>query len=156
MDNTGLLAIFNDYPGVLYAICIWREARDQPDIARHGVGWVIMNRCKKENAQFPNTPIEVMLQKEEVDVIFKKNQFSSFNPGDPNASKLPQPTDPADWIAFQHCCIVVTNLGPDPTKGAVYYESYPEAQLPEVRAKCPWFAANKMTVQLGAIRFYHA
>lgn len=142
------MGTFDDYAPVLYAIALWREARNQSDIARAGVAWVIRNRANSKNEGFPNTPLEVILQ---------KNAFSSFNSTDPNSHELPDPKIPADWMAFQHCCYTVDNLGlADPTGGAVFYESEPEADLPAIRAKSPWFAADKMTVQLGAIRFYHA
>lgn len=142
------MGTFDNYGPVLFALCVWREARNQIDIARVGVANVIRNRANSNHEGFPNTILEVILQ---------KDAFSSFNATDPESHVIPDPKDIADWAAFQHCCFTIDNLSlADPTKGAVFYESEPEDQLAAVRARDPWFAADKLTVQLGAIRFYRA
>jgi hypothetical protein len=145
---------FDDYGPVLFALCIWREARNQSDIARHGVAWVMMNRLLS-HFDGCRTRIEVILQ---------RAQFSSFNPTDPNAHLLPNPRNVVDWAAWLACCSIVDSIDDptspptqaDPTSGAIYYESYPEADLPALRLREPCFAVDKLTVQLGAIRFYRA
>jgi hypothetical protein len=91
-----------------------------------------------------------------VQVVLRPWQFSSFNATDPNAIKFPNEANFLDWQAFGEILAMIESPGGDPTGGAVYYESFEPAQLDAIRAKDSWFAADKMTVQLGAVRFYRA
>jgi len=58
---------------VLGMICLYCEARGEPEAAKRGVANVILNRTASD--KFPNDIGEVILQ---------KNAFSALLPGDPN------------------------------------------------------------------------
>jgi hypothetical protein len=133
------------YPPLLACLCVWRESRNQSQDARRGVWWVLQNRVGK--AQFRPTLESVVLQ---------PWQFSSFNATDPNVTKFPNPLSPFDYQAWLEILTIAESPGTDPTGGAVYYESFPLEELDAIRGKDSWFAADKMTVQLGAVRFYRA
>lgn len=122
------------YDRFLTALCIWREARGQGDDAKRGVLWVINNRV--DDKRWPATASGVITQ---------PKQFSSFNPGDPNATLFPLWYD----AEFAACCEVVDNPGDDPTKGANAYHSIPPGgHLPA------WADETKLTVRIGAFSFY--
>lgn len=132
------------YPYFLAALCVWREARNQSIDARRGIWWVLQNRVGRPI--FRPTLIGVVLQ---------PWQFSSFNATDPNVTKFPNPATALDWQAWQEILAIAESPGDDPTDGAVYYESFDPAELDAIRGKDSWFAADKMTVQIDAVRFYH-
>lgn len=131
------------YPEILAALCVWREARNQTQDARRGVWWVLHNRVGKP-----------LFRPSLVRVVLQPWQFSSFNATDPNVTKFPNEANVLDWQAWQEILAISELPGDDPTGGAVYYESFDPAALDDIRSKDPWFAADKLTVQLGAVRFY--
>ena len=133
------------YPVILAALCVWREARDQSEAARRGIWHVLQNRVG--NPMFRPSLVRVVLQ---------PWQFSSFNAGDPNATKFPNEAVALDWIAWQEILEIASNPGDDPTGFSCYYESFPIEQLAEVRAKSPWFAEDKLSCQIDQVRFYRA
>jgi len=135
------MGIGDQYPKLLAALCVWREARGEGIDAKRGVYWTLANRAAAQPSPWPNDLAAVVLQ---------PHKFSSFGQGDPNSLKFPAVSDQS----WSDCCAVVDAPGIDPTDGAVYYESFPTDQLNEMRAQDPWFGADKMTVQIGAIRFY--
>jgi N-acetylmuramoyl-L-alanine amidase len=132
------------YDQWLACLCLWREARGSSLPALTAIWWVLQNRLA--SPKFPKSLPAIILQ---------HNQFSSFNANDPNAVKFPVPPSnaesPSDWNAFRDCQTVVQNtLGADPTDGALFYESLPEAPT------TGWWATLTMTVQIGPFRFYKA
>ena len=126
------------YPEFLKALCVWREARSEPEAARRGVLWTIMNRASRK-----------YFGDDAVSVITWPWQFSSFNHNDPNATQMPTPKKGADWRAWLECCALVDDPGEDPTGGAVLYESIMD---PDKRPK--WADPQNQTFASGAIRFY--
>jgi spore germination cell wall hydrolase CwlJ-like protein len=119
---------------VLTALCIWREARGCSEEAQIGVYHVIANRVADH--RWPNTFSGVVQQ---------PLQFSSFNAGDPNASKIPTNTD----VAFAQCCAIVDAPGDDPTGSANHYHSLkPEDHLPS------WADPTKITKKIPPFTFY--
>jgi hypothetical protein len=138
-------ALGSFYPYFLAALCVWREARGQSIEARRGVWWVLQNRVGKLGFRPSLTR-----------VVLQPFQFSSFNAHDPNVTKFPNEAVPLDWQAWQEILDIAESPDADPTGGAVYYESFPLEQLDAIRARDPWFAADKMTVQIDAVRFYRA
>lgn len=99
------------YPFTLLALCIWREARGETIPAKVGVAWVIRNRAKNPS----------WWGKDWISVILKPWQFSSFNVGDPNATKFPVPED-TSWIAcLQAAEIAWEGIETDPVDGATHY-----------------------------------
>ena len=124
-------ALDDSYLGPL---CLYREARGETDDAKRGVYHVLLNRVA--DGRFPDSLAEVVLQ---------RKQFSSFNPGDPNAVLIPHTTDPA-WIA---CCAVAAAPGDDPTGGATHYHSYSNPD-----SYPAWADPAKHTVDIGHFHFY--
>lgn len=127
----------DSYQPFLTALCLWREARGQSDDARRAVLHVILNRAK---AGFRGS--------DPASVILWPYQFSSFNPKDPNATRLPTWANLADWRAWLACCAVVDAPGDDPTGGALMYESCLPAMRPD------WATPEKQTAEIGPFRFY--
>jgi len=121
------------------ALCLWREARGTSLGAIRAIWHVIANRIA--SSHFPNDAVSVILQ---------PKQFSSFNPSDPNASKLPNPASVPDWNAFQSCLTIVDSPGDDPTGGATHYESCDAAGIPRPK----WADPAKITAEIGPFRFY--
>jgi hypothetical protein len=136
-------ALGDFYPYLLAALCVWREARGESQDARRGVWWVIQNRVGQP-----------MFRPSLTRVVLQPYQFSSFNAGDPNATKFPNEAIPLDWQAWLEILAIAESPDTDPTYGAFYYESFPVEELDAIRGKDSWFAADKLTVQLGAVRFY--
>jgi len=133
------------YPYFMAALCVWREARNQSQEARRGIWWTLQNRVGKSLFR-PNL----------VSVVLQPWQFSSFNATDPNVTKFPNPLVPMDWQAWLEILAIAESPGVDPTKGAVYYESFPAEELDAIRGKDSWFARDKLTVQIDQVRFYQA
>lgn len=126
----------SSWPLALAALCVWREARNQPVEAMTGVWNVIKNRVNDSRGRWPKTIVGVIVQ---------PLQFSSFNRNDPNASQIPLQSE----TAWQECCAVVDGNDADPTGGANAYHSLGLMdQLPA------WADPQKQTVRLGAFTFY--
>jgi len=95
------------YNNIIAALCTWREARGESATVQFLVAVSIVNRAKDALERWPKTLAGVVLQ---------PKQFSSFNIGDPNASKVPALND----ASFINCCaavdaaINVGRLGPMP------------------------------------------
>lgn len=124
----------NEYPRLLLALCIWREARGQSTEAKRAVGWVIRNRTLDQ--RWPSNTVGVILQ---------PYQFSCFNRDDPNVNKYPR----FDDKDFEECCSVVEWPGLDPTKGANHYHS-----LPNGSAWPNWAIESKRVMTIGPFKFY--
>lgn len=122
------------------ALCLWREARGETAAAKQAILCVIRNRAGDAMFRWPRTALGVILQ---------PKQFSSFDPGDPNAAKLPDPKNKPDWDAWVECVnIVQSPLTADSTGGATNYESCAPDKLPK------WADPSKLTVTIGPFRFY--
>ena len=127
----------NLYGTFLTALAAWREARGEILDARRGVIWVILNRAASPKWWNGNKAFD------ETAVILFPEQFSSFNSGDPNATKWPVNGE-AVW---EETKLAAITPGPDPTGGATSYYS---TDIPEPS----WAKDMTFTVQLGALRFY--
>lgn len=127
------------YEQFLAALCLWREARNQTMPVMRAIYQVIRNRAA--DRRWPDSIPGVILQ---------PFQFSSFNAGDPNATKFPTPSAAADWDAFQRCLVVVdAPLEADSTGGANHYES-----ISDPAHRPAWCKPEKVTLELGPFRFY--
>ena len=127
-----------DYPTVLLAIDIWREAQNQTHDAKVGVGNVVCNRAAHPG-WWGHTVVEV---------ITHKWQFTSMTgAGDPNLIKWPQETDPS-WVdSLSAAQQVLAPHAEDNTGGAVYYYSTPLTTPPSA-----WGPVTE-TAQIGAMHF---
>jgi|SRR5271155_1634815 len=130
------MSTLDNYPLVLAAECLWREAQNQPYSAMLGALCVMRNRITPEH--------------DLVYVVTQRRQFSSMTaPGDPNLVKWPESND----VAFPVCCQAVdavfgTEPAADPTGGATFYFSPPLTEPPEEE----WGPVT-ITVKLGALTF---
>jgi N-acetylmuramoyl-L-alanine amidase len=127
------------YSLILMAVAIWRESRGEVYAAKQGVAWVIQNRVN--NPRWWGKTVN--------GVILMPFQFSSFNPGDPNAVKWPSPADPA-WVdSLDVAEKVLTGILSDNTGGATsYYDN---------SITSPTWAidgSNTATVSIGNLNFY--
>ncbi len=128
------------YEDWLTSLCLWREARGSTIGALRAIYWVLHNRATDPKSRWP---------KDIPGVILQPKQFSSFNAGDPNATKFPQSSNPQDYTAFQSCQSIATSPGDDPTQGANHYES-----IPPNSPKPSWADPNKVTCIVGPFTFY--
>ena len=127
-----------DYPQVLMALCIWREARGESADAQRGVAWVIRNRSRDPERRWPTSTVAVILQ---------PYQFSGFNHADPNSTKFPGASE-ASWVA---CCDAADSTLPDPVSGAQYYHSYPDDR-PDLWPA--WTREFTLVATIGNLKFY--
>lgn len=129
---------------MLLSLCVWREARNQDYLGKIAVAWSIRNRVLKPGKTWWGDDWE--------EVILKPYQFSSFNPNDPNANKLPgDPTQDKSWDAsLQAATLAYMATGNDPTDGATHYYN------PKVVAEPAWAKTGKFVKTIGDHRFYIA
>jgi len=123
----------------LLMLCVWREARGESDFnAKLGVAWTVKNRVALQGWMGRTYPA----------VITKPWQFSSFNVGDPNASKFPLPHEDK---SYQDCLSAAgtayQGLGSDPTGGATHYYD-------DSIAAPKWTIGATRTVKIGRLNFY--
>ena len=144
--------ILEQYPSLVAALCLWREARGCTREEKVAVLWVILNRVK-DTAHFPlhNRKRPIPEGYRLASIVLDPWQFSSFNSNDPNAVKMPVPGD-AEWEDFSECCEVLDSPGVfDPTAGAQYYHSYEDRN----DKRWPkWAVDSKQTLVTKRFRFY--
>ena len=116
-----VITLIDYYEKILFAICMWREARNQPRLVRIGVKHAILNRVRKPAGPYAKckTVIQNILRGAYPSKLAA--QFSCFNRNDKNSSLLPDPGYKLDWIAFLECCAIVDEVTVDPTGGADHY-----------------------------------
>ena len=120
------------YDLIMAALTIWREARGEPLEGKTAIWNVLKNRLasKRWGKTMPR-------------VVTARWQFSSFNEGDPNATKFPLPED----TSWQECLAIVSGNGPDITQGAMFY-------FDPNKANPPWAATMIKTGSFGNHDFY--
>jgi N-acetylmuramoyl-L-alanine amidase len=130
---------YNDHD--LLALCIWREARNQPHAAKFAVGCSIRNRV-----QHPR-----WWGRDYRSVILDPWQYSSFNANDPNANKFPGPLDEPAYSDCESCATDVLNGVADNSNGAVsYFDQSLDAHPPSWAASAQFQHCS----DLGAFHFY--
>ena len=137
----------DQYESILFAIAIWREARNQVRLARLGVKHTIINRTGSPKGPYKNcrTITQNILRGAYPSKLAA--QFSSFNRSDPNSSLLPDQGYKMDWRAFIECCRLVEEDTEDPTGGATHYY--------DVSISAPyWATPSTFLMQLGDLRFH--
>jgi spore germination cell wall hydrolase CwlJ-like protein len=128
------------YDDFMAALCVWREARGETYQAKLAVAAVILNRTKDSARRWSKTLHKVVLQ---------KYQFSSFNVGDPNATRFPAQGTSQDWFEFEDCqkAVAEAQAGNDPTNGANHYF--------DISIDFPaWADSDKHTISIGRLKFY--
>lgn len=129
------------YDIVLLGLCVWRESRNQPKVAQMGVAWSVKNRVLHP----------AWWGKDYVDVILKPYQYSSFNHNDPNAVKLPYPSDPSWQECLEVAQDVYQDISTDPTQGCThYFDGSMDSHPPD------WTTSGTMehVTNLGELRFW--
>jgi len=95
----------------LLALCVWGEARGEPNLGKSAVAHVVMNRWRL--GTFGKTLRDVLL---------KPKQFSCFNADDPNRNKLLKIKASETWNqCFNAALGAYGGIDPDPTRGATHY-----------------------------------
>ncbi len=122
----------------LMALCAWREARGCSPEAVRGVLHVIQNRAAKPGWWGDSI----------VSVILKPSQFSSFNPGDPNAAKFPADSDLVFSKILMLTDAVLNHQDEDLTGGAVNYH--------DSSVSPSWALPANKSAQIGPFTFYTA
>jgi|ERR1017187_338362 hypothetical protein len=131
------------YSFILFALCLWREARGELYDTKTAVAWSIRNRVQRPG----------WWGHDWAGVILMPWQYSSFNHADPNASKLPIPADPA----WQDCLDIAAKVYPtptlvdDPTQGAT---SYFDISLDPDPPKWTLDGSQVKTIDMGRLHFY--
>ena len=123
----------------ILALCVWREARGEVWDAKLGVACSIRNRVLK-GGWWGNTYHTVIL---------KPWQYSSFNEGDPNSTKYPDPNDPVWLQCLENASLIINGNCDDNTGGA---QSYFDRSLDNNPPN--WAATMTHTVNLGRLHFY--
>lgn len=120
----------------LLALCIWREARGETLKGKQLVAAVIINRAHDPAMRWPRTIAGVILQ---------PLQFSSFNAGDPNATKFPNAL--VDLSMWEDCVTAADQAiaGPLATTANHYHVE---------NIHPSWADASKIVATEGAHVFY--
>lgn len=127
------------------ALTIWAEARGEGPAGMQQVGHVIRNRVEK--GTFGGRTYQ--------GVVTKRKQFSCWNPGDPNRSKLtlehveklnPKTPDAKALVQAYAAARLVMSRKSDPTNGATHYHT--------TAVNPYWTADLKKVAQVGSHIFY--
>lgn len=133
------LSMQQAYKVILLALCIWREAQNQTRDAQLAVGCTIRNRVKQPRWWGHDWESVILCDK----------QYSSFNHGDVNATKMPAGAAPA----WEQCCEVAQEiyeeLRADFTGGCTHYYDRSLDATPPSWAKDMLHVCN-----VGDFRFY--
>jgi N-acetylmuramoyl-L-alanine amidase len=121
----------------LCALCVWREARGEGLLGKRGVAHVILNRASQPG--WWGTTVQ--------SVILFPWQFSSFNPGDPNADQWPADNDPSYSDSLTVAEDVLVNGDTDITSGAT---SYYDISIPAPE----WSKTMILTLAVNRLKFY--
>ena len=126
----------------LWALCIWREARNS-QAGMLAVAWVLMNRLHSKRWGLTMT-----------DVATARLQFSSMTAlGDPQtivwANSRQSPGDLVAWQYAQSCpdLVIAAGQSQDPTSGALFY-------FAESISKPEWAESMLLTATIGNQQFY--
>ena len=95
----------------MLALCVWGEARGEPNLGKSAVAHVVMNRWRL--GTFGKTLRDVLL---------KPKQFSCFNADDPNRKKMLKIKASETWNqCFNAALGAYGGIDTDPTGGATHY-----------------------------------
>lgn len=107
----------------LMALTMWGEARSHGIEGMRAVGHVIMNRVHANRPDKFGTGI--------VGVVWKRKQFSCWNPGDPNRDAMREISQlPKDSLEYKRwsqakelAASIIRGRSQDPTDGALWYHT---------------------------------
>lgn len=121
---------------------VWLEARGEPDEAKLGVAFVVLNRVHNPAWWGETIP----------EVVWKKWQFSSMtDPNDAQRGKMPTPDKREDWLSWLHCLRIAFNAYAsdtlNPVPGADHY--FDDSISPP-----SWAAPEKFVRKVGHLNFF--
>jgi spore germination cell wall hydrolase CwlJ-like protein len=123
------------------------EARGEPLSGQIAVAWVILNRARDPGPDWWGDSITA--------VCHKPQQFSCWNPRDPNAPRIAALTldDNVFLKAMAAALLAITREAEDPTGGATHYCTIAP---PSAHVVWPprWAATMRHTIDIGSHRFY--
>ena len=137
---------------VLFAMCIFGEARGESLIARRAVAQVVLNRAQHPHVVFGSKncgQFDANLRA----VILRPGQFSSLYPGDPNYQKLWFPlahSAPQVWERCLQCAsdaLAAKDCADTLTANSDHY--FDDSILPP-----SWASPAKQTVKIGRLNFF--
>jgi hypothetical protein len=139
-------------PEVLFAMCLFGEARGESAPARRAVAQVILNRIRFPRSVFGSRRDAGFFENLR-GVILKPRQFSCFLANDPNYPKLLRPLDFESVEVWERClttarqAIAARDARDAFTRNSDHYFDI-SIQPPA------WADPLQQTVQLGRLRFY--
>ena len=126
----------------LLALCIYREASNQPYEAKLGVAWSIANRVSRPRWWGHNW----------TEVITLKDQYTSMTwGGDPNLTRWPSGINDPVWFDCLRAAAAAMRggVGEDPVRGATHYF---DQSIPAPRwTKVP---TSQHMLDIGAFQFW--
>lgn len=139
--------VLTDYPWVLLALTLWREARGCTHEAKVAIAHVICNRAADPRKRWPGTLAGVLTQPMQFTSIAPPVHITPAEMS--NATSWPKDGD----AQFAECCAIAdqfsTGTEPfDDTLGATNYFSEPIPAVPE------WAIPSRLTVRIGPFSFY--
>lgn len=136
----------DDTDTILLARLIFGEAEGQPQNAKTGVGFSVLNRLKKQNSNWGLSIKEIIL---------KENQYDAMW----NSNTIPKVRDPLNGVSdhrkkeWQESCEIavgiITGQLSDPTNGATNFHSFTDPKDFPV-----WATSSNFKVKLGDLFFY--
>lgn len=119
---------------------LWSEARGEPEIGQRAVAWVMTNRVHDKSKRWGGSYATVCTW---------SKQFSCWNEGDPNRTKMMAlaEDDSVLLILAQIIEDAASNTSEDPTNGAKFYYA---ASIPEPS----WAKTMIFCGQFGSQRFF--
>lgn len=132
----------------LLTMCLWGEARNQPEAGIIGVAWVIRNRVV--DGRYGETWKDVMLA---------PKQFSCFLAGDPNLRKMMEPEQYGTLGIWNRCAAVAEGVYrgdiPSNVGRATHYHS---VRKPKAARRWPplWAGSMRRVAVIGDHIFYEA
>jgi cell wall hydrolase len=139
-------------PAVLFAMCLFGEARGDSDLARRAVAQVVVNRTRHPHPVFGSRQGAEFAENLRR-VILRPGQFSSLSAGDPNYGKLSSPLEhdrPEVWERCLRCAeaaIAERDREDSLTANSDHY--FDDSILPPA-----WASPAKQTVKIGRLNFY--
>lgn len=111
-----------DSDDVLLARMVFGETRGREitDLERTAVAYTALNRARDTEHRWGNSLREVILE---------RNQYSCFNPNDPNYQKVLDP-ESYDAKTFEHCLTIAREVNAGKRQDPVHANHYHESSLP--------------------------
>jgi len=136
----------DDTEKILLARMIFGETEGQPQKAKIGVGFTVLNRIKKQNPAWGLTLRAIILRRAQYDSLWNRLTFAKVR--DPLADA--HATRRQEWHqSYEIARQLLTDAPIDPTSGATHFHSFHDPrQFP------PWATKKHFKIRIGNISFY--